>query len=129
MSSKTGDQLIESYKAYLAAFNAHSISGIKSYISPDCIVDFNGKILANSREDMLPKYPAHWEKYPSAIELLEIRPIQGGVWVRLRSPNEGKDLELEYLYNEEGLQIKHVFKEIKPFKRETSVEEVDAEVL
>ena len=121
----TGDQLVESYKAYLAAFNAHSFSGIKSYISPDCTVDYNGRRLANSREDMLPTYPAHWEKYPSGIELQEIRPIESGVWVRLRNWEQGKDLEVEYLYDENGLQIKHIIKEVKPFKVESSKEEDD----
>lgn len=111
----TDEERIKHFKAYLEAFNAKSYEGIKSYIHPDCTVNFRGKKIPQSREDMLPTYPAHWKKWPSAVELREIRPIKDGVWTMLRNPDDGNDIEVEYFYNEEGLFIHHDIKDAKPF--------------
>lgn len=124
----TDEERIKHYKAYLAAFNTKSYEGIKSYIHPDCTVNFRGKKLAHSREDMLPTYPAHWAKMPSPIELREIRPIKDGVWTMLRSPDDGNYVEVEYFYNEEGLFIHHNIIDAKPFATKESEDGVTSDV-
>ena len=102
------EQRIDVWKAYLAAFNAHSLEGIRDALSPECQVEYKGKISANNREEMLPNYSRHWERYPTPIELLSIRPFENGLWVRLRSWDEGKDIKVEYFYDDSGKQIKHI---------------------
>lgn len=112
-----GDRQIEMYKIYLAAFNARSLSGIKDCLAPTCTVEFQGKQVSNNREEMLPKYSAHWKTLSSPIDILEIKPIEGGVWTLLRVHDEDRDIEVEYYFNEEGLQIKHIIKGITPFEK------------
>ena len=131
-SSWTADQLIEDYKAYLAAFNAKSLSEIKEHLSPECTAYFQGKLCAESREDMLPTYTAHWEKWPTPVELLDIRAIESGVWTLLRDWDNRKDVEVEYIYNDKNLQIRHNIKEPIPFgddilKKEVAADETAAE--
>lgn len=115
MTTMTDDERVESYKAYLAAFNNKDFEGIKSYLSPDCTVIFDGRQVKDNREEMLPTYPDHWQKWPTPIELREIRPIENGVWVTLRNLDTEKELELEYYYDEEDLQIQHVVKDVRPY--------------
>jgi hypothetical protein len=119
-------ELVADYKAYLAAFNAKSFDGIKEHLSPECTVYFKGKETAKSREEMLPTYPAHWKKWPTPIELLDIRPIESGVWTMLRDWDNRKDIEVEYFYNDKNLQIRHNIKEPIPFKNDVLREEVTA---
>jgi hypothetical protein len=69
---------------------------------------------------MLPNYSAHWKTLSSPIDILEITPIEGGVWTVLRVHDEGRDMEVEYYFNEEGLQIKHIIKGITPFEKTDS---------
>jgi hypothetical protein len=114
-----GDRHIELYKKYLAAFNARSLSGIKDCLSPDCTVEYQGKQASKNREEMLPNYPAHWKTLSGPIDILEIRPIEGGVWTLLRVHDEGRDGEIEYYFDEEGLQIKHIIKGFTPFEKRT----------
>jgi len=115
-----GDRHIEMYKIYLAAFNARSLSGIKDCLAPSCTVEFQGKQASRNREEMLPNYSAHWKTLSSPIDILEITPIEGGVWTILRVHDEGRDMEVEYYFNEEGLQIKHIIKGITPFEKTDS---------
>jgi hypothetical protein len=103
-------QRIQAYKAYLDAFNRHSLKEIESFLSPDCTAEKDGNILSKNREEMLPNYTSHWERISSPIELLDIGAIESGVWVKLRSPDENYDLEVDYYYNNEGMQVKHVIK-------------------
>jgi hypothetical protein len=112
-----GDRHIELYKIYLAAFNARSLSGIKDCLAPTCTVEFQGKQVSKNREEMLPNYSAHWKTLSSPIDILEIKPIQGGVWTLLRVHDEDRDIEVEYYFNEEGLQIKHIIQGITPFEK------------
>lgn len=121
--SLDGDRLIELYKAYLAAFNAHSMSGIKDHLSPDCTAWYKGKKTALNREEMLPSYTAHWEKFQSPIEIEEIRPIDGGVWVMLRNRDQNQFVEVNYDYDENGLQIKHDIKGVTPMNVEKGPEQ------
>jgi len=109
-------QRIESYKAYLDAFNQHSLSKTLAFLSPNCVGERDGKVLSKSRDEMVPNYLSHWERIKSPIELLDIRAIESVVWVKLRSPDEGYDAEVEYFYNEEGLQIKHAIKKVTKWK-------------
>jgi hypothetical protein len=125
-STLTPDELIADYKAYLTAFNAKSFTGIKEHLSPDCTVHFKGKQIAKSREDMLPTYPAHWKKWPTPVELLDIRPIESGVWTMLRDWDNRRDMEVEYFYNDMNLHIRHNIKEPVPFDDEALKEEVAA---
>jgi hypothetical protein len=114
------DSLIELYKTYLAAFNAHSLDEVKQCLAADCsvFVEFNGKTLANNRDEMLPGYKSDFEgtKFSKPVELLEIRAFENGVWTSLRNHNDDKVIEVEYYYNDEGLQIRHVIKSVAPFK-------------
>jgi hypothetical protein len=114
------DSLIELYKTYLAAFNAHSLDEVKQCLSPDCsvFVEFNGKTLANNRDEMLPGYKSDFEgtKFLKPVELLEIGALGNGVWTKLRNHNDDKVVEVEYYYNDEGLQVRHVIKSVAPFK-------------
>jgi hypothetical protein len=70
---------------------------------------------------MLPKYTAHWKTLSNPIDILEIRPIEGGVWTLLRVHDEGRDGEVEYYFDEEGLQIKHIIKGFTPFEKEAGL--------
>jgi len=101
------DSLIELYKTYLTAFNAHSLDEVNHCLSPDCsvFVEFNGKTLANNRDEMLPGYKSDFEgtKFLKPVELLEIRAFENGVWTRLRNHNDDKVVEVEYYYNDEGV--------------------------
>jgi hypothetical protein len=110
------EQRIAAYKGYLAAFNEKSLTKIKEYLSPDCVTVYKGEV--NNYEGMIPTYTAHWEREPSPIELREIRPIKDGVWVMLRNVDKCYDLEVEYYYNEEGLQIKHDIKPVIYYEKE-----------
>ena len=103
---------IELYKQYLSAFNAHSLSEIEKCLSPDCTVEVKGKVHTRGRDAMLPNYTAHWERQGTPIEVREIKEIENGVWVILRDWDDGKELEVEYYYNDEGVQIKHNIKGI-----------------
>ena len=67
---------------------------------------------------MIPSYLAHREKLSKPIEILDIRPIQDGIYVMLRDWVSGKDLEVEYFYNESVLHIKHDVKEVKSIQTE-----------
>jgi hypothetical protein len=112
-----GDRLIELYKTYLAAFNAHSLEGVKECLSPTCcaLIAFTGKQI-HSRAELLPQYIDDFAsgRFSQPITIREIRPINRGVWVTLINPNDGKDVEVEYYYNEEGLQIFHLIKSVNP---------------
>jgi len=122
----TPEELIADYKAYLAAFNAKSLDEIKEHLSPDCTVYFKGERIAKSRDDMLPTYSAHWKKWPTPIELLDIHPIASGVRTMLRDWDNRKDMEVEYFYNDKNLQIRHNIKEPIPFDNEDLRVEVEA---
>jgi hypothetical protein len=116
-----GDRHIELYKTYLAAFNAHSLTGIRDCLSPACTIEYQGRQASKNREEMLPNYPAHWKTLSNPIEILEIRPITGGVWTLLRVHDEGRDGEVEYYFDEEGLQIKHIIKGFTSFEIEAGL--------
>ena len=116
-------QLIEAYKAYLKSFNAHSITEIEACLAPDCCAEYNGKVVCHNRTEMLPTYLAHWEKITAPIELLEILPIESGVWVKLRSPDDRKDYEVEYYYNKEGLQDRHVIQKVEAWDETDQAEQ------
>jgi hypothetical protein len=122
-TSLNGDQLIELYKAYLAAFNCHSMSGIKDHLSPGCTSWSKGKQITRNREEMLPHYTEHWEKFQSPIEIEEIRPIDGGVWVMLKNHDGNQFVEVNYYYDENGLQIKHDIKGVTPMNVEKRLEQ------
>lgn len=110
------DHRVELYKEYLAAFNSKSLDGIKKCLSPDCICIHRGKVVAQNRTEMLPNYTAHWEMLSKPVEILDIHPIESGVYVKLRDWDNGKDVEVDYLYDENGLQIKHIIKEVNLFQ-------------
>lgn len=125
-SNMTPDELVADYTTYLAAFNAKSFSGIKDHLSPDCTVYFQGKQIAKNRDEMLPTYPVHWEKWPTPVELLDIRPIESGVRTILRDWDNHRDMEVDYIYNDKNLHIKHDIKEPIPFNNKDLVDEVAA---
>ena len=82
--------------------------------------------MAKTRDEMLPTYPVHWEKWPTPIELLDIRPIKSGVRTILRDWDNHRDLEVDYIYNDKNLQIKHDIKETIPFNAKDLKDEVAA---
>jgi len=110
------DRRVELYKEYLAAFNSKSLDGIKKYLSPDCTYVLRGKVVAQNRTEMLPAYTAHWEMLSKPVEILDIHSIENGVYVKLRDWDNSKDVEVDYLYDENGLQIEHIIKGITPFQ-------------
>ena len=119
----TPSKRIETYKAYLAAFNTHSLEGIKSHLSPHCTCVLpDGTV--QTYEEMIPTYPAHWERSPNPIELREIKAVdKGGVWTLLRDADGRMDIEVEYFWEDEGgRMIKHVIKEVTMFKEDKTQE-------
>jgi hypothetical protein len=119
MTTLTDDERIKQFKAYLEAFNDKSYERIKSYLSPDCTGIIEGRQVAGSREEMLPRYLERWKKSSAPIELKEICPIENGVWTLLWNKDTGNAIEAEYFYNEENLHIKHVVKARLPFKSDS----------
>lgn len=120
----TPSERIENYKAYLKAFNAHSLEGIKAHLSPLCTCVLpDGTV--QTYDEMIPTYPAHWERSPNPIELRSIKAIessegQGGVWTLLRDADGGMDVEVEYFWEEDsGSMIRHVIKSVTMFKEES----------
>jgi hypothetical protein len=119
------------YRDYLHAFNTKSLEGIKSHLSPRCTAIWAGG--SNTYEQMLPTYPAHWERSPNGVELLEIKAIDNnGVWTMLRDGDGGMDIEVDYFFDEEGLMILHDIKgvtylEKKGEKGDVKKEEKDEE--
>src|SRR5271154_7131733 len=103
MATSTYDERVKEFKAYLEAFNDKSYERIKIYLSPDCTGSFEGREVARSREEMLPRYLERWDKSSAPIELKEIRPIENGVWTLLWNKNTGNTIEAEYFFNEENL--------------------------
>jgi hypothetical protein len=106
------------FRSYLSAFNSHSLPAVKQFLAPNCSVTFQDKQLNDSREKMLLTLPPRWAKLGRDIEIKEIRAIEDGVWVILRSWDENRDAEVEYHYDLEGLQIRHDIKGFKPIVEE-----------
>jgi hypothetical protein len=103
-------RMMEQFHAYMAAFNSHSLLTLKEFYDPTCKIIVDGEIFAPDRSHMLVTYADVWAKMKKPVEALEISPIKNGLIVRLRDPNEGKDVEVEYFYNKKGLQIAHIIK-------------------
>lgn len=73
--------------------------------------------MSKNREDMLPNYTAHWAKLTKPVEIREIHAIADGVWVILRDWDAGHDVEVEYHYDSEDLQIWHDIKQTITFEK------------
>ena len=100
--------LLERFHAYLAAFNSHSLLALKEYYDPKCIIVVDGETVAKDRNSMMVNYADFWAKMKKPVEAVDITPIKDGLLVILRDPNEGKDTEVEYIYNDKGLQVAHI---------------------
>ena len=112
------NRYIELYIPYLAAFNDHSLSAIETFLSPKCTADFRDTKILKDRSEMLPTYPAHWAKQTKPIEIREIHGIADGIWVILRDWDAGHDVEVEYHFDGDDLQIWHDIKRTIPFEKE-----------
>ena len=110
------DQLIAIYTDYLAAFNERSIDKVMSFLTPDCCFEMNGVVMTHSRDEMKANYENHWSKINAPVELLRVVPIEGGLWVKLRSPDDKYDVSVEYWFNGYGLQTKHVIKGVEKWE-------------
>ena len=102
-------RLLEIWHGYLAAFNSHCLLALKEYYDPTCQIVLDGDILAPDRNSMMVNYADVWAKMGTqAVEALDVKPIEHGLKVVLRIRSDGKDITVDYLYNNKGLQIAHI---------------------
>jgi len=99
---------LERFHGYLKAFNAHSLLELKQFYHPNCKVIIDGEIIAHDRNSMMVNYADVWREMGTrTVDALDIKGIQHGLRVVLRIPSDAKDITVEYIFDDDGLQIAH----------------------
>jgi ketosteroid isomerase-like protein len=88
------------FEDYLAAFNAHDISKVLSFLSPNLIATYKGRTTVNSAEEARKAYLAHWARADGPITVHALVECEDGVDVALND-NEGFRTSVRYRYAEE----------------------------
>jgi hypothetical protein len=101
--------LIDRWHGYLAAFNSHCLLDLKEFYHPNLKVIIDGAIIGSNRDSMMVFYADVWRKMGTLkVEPLDIKPTEHGLQVLLRIPSDKKDVTIDYLYDDKGLQIAHI---------------------
>eukprot|EP01080_Neovahlkampfia_damariscottae_P007436 gene7436-11759_t len=100
------------FEKYLNDFNKQDIEGIKKALHENCEVEFGGQIATKGRENMLPSYVADF-KIPAVVKSIgEIKETKKDdnvhITVTLHAVDKKKKMDVVYIYNKEGIQIKHI---------------------
>ena len=102
------------YKAYLAAFNSHSLPETFAHLSPNIRITYLSNPIDSSAAALEKAYTDHWAVLKAPIVALAIEEFEEGVRCTLLDEGAGKVAKVVYWYAQEdgGNEWKHIKHEI-----------------
>ncbi|GIQ85464.1 hypothetical protein KIPB_007134 [Kipferlia bialata] len=106
---------LAAFHRYLEVFNKEDLEGVKALVHPDVKVYFEGTLVKNNFEELLPEYTSdfgvHKRVEISRAPVVSVKGDYTAVNVNLTArvpPTEVISLDFDYVYNKDMVMVKQV---------------------